>query len=123
MSESTKATVYDTLSKEEKTVSIPYYVHEGEMTRVERLNKRWFIAFLIVLVMFFASNLAWVIYEMSYDTYYYAQEATAEGDGDAAALLTTGEGSVTFNGKSETGSEVPGKEEQLQQSDEGVPEL
>ena len=123
MSESTKATVYDTLSKEEKTVSIPYYVHEGEMTRVERLNKRWFIAFLIVLVMFFASNLAWVIYEMSYDTYYYAQEATAEGDGDAAALLTTGEGSVTFNGKSETGSEVQGKEEQLQQSDEGVPEL
>lgn len=123
MSESTKVTVYDTLSKEEKTVSIPYYVHEGEMTRVERLNKRWFIAFLIVLVMFFASNLAWVIYEMSYDTYYYAQEATAEGDGDAAALLTTGEGSVTFNGKSETGSEDPGKEDQPQQSDERVPEL
>lgn len=123
MSENKKTTVYDSLSKEEKTVSLPYYVHEGEMTRMERLNKRWFIAFLIVLVMLFASNLAWVIYEMSYDTYYYAQEATAEGNGDAAALLSTGEGSVTFNGKSETSGEVSGEEDQLQESDEGVPEL
>lgn len=123
MSENKKTTVYDSLSKEEKTVSLPYYVHEGEMTRMERLNKRWFIAFLIVLVMLFASNLAWVIYEMSYDTYYYAQEATAEGNGDAAALLSTGEGSVTFNGKSEASGEVSGEENQLQESDEGVPEL
>lgn len=123
MSENKKPTVYDSLSKEEKTVSIPYYVHEGEMTRMERLNKRWFLAFMIVLVMFFASNLAWVIYEMSYDTYYYAQEATAEGNGDAAALLSTGEGSVTFNGKSETSGKVSGKEDQLHESDEGMPEL
>ncbi len=123
MSENKKTTVYDSLSKEEKTVSLPYYVHEGEMTRMERLNKRWFIAFMIVLVMFFASNIAWVIYEMSYETYYYAQEATAEGNGDAAALLSTGEGSVTFNGKSETSGEVSGKEDQLHESDEGMPKL
>lgn len=123
MNEDKKATLFDSLSKEEKAVSIPYYVHEWEMYRMERINKRLFAAFLVVLVMLFASNLAWVIYEMSYDTYYYAQEATAEGNGDAAALLSTGEGSVTFNGKSEASGEVSGEENQLQESDEGVPDM
>lgn len=37
--------------------------HEREMTRLEIQCKRWFIAFLVVLVMLFGSNLAWVIYE------------------------------------------------------------
>lgn len=31
-------------SEEQEAVSIPFFVHENEMTRLERLNKRWFIA-------------------------------------------------------------------------------
>lgn len=40
--------------------------HEREMTRLETQCKRWFIAFMVVLVMLFGTNLAWVIYEMSF---------------------------------------------------------
>lgn len=40
--------------------------HEKEMTRLEVQCRRWFIAFLIVLAMLFATNIAWVIYEMSF---------------------------------------------------------
>ena len=36
---------------ENEPVMIPYFVHEGEMARMERANKRWFVAFLVVLVM------------------------------------------------------------------------
>ena len=98
------------MSEKENAAMIPYYVHEGEMNRMERLNKRWFIAFLIAIIMLFVTNAGWIIYENQFETYYYSQEAQSES-GDAAALLTTGEGSVTFNGNtSETGSENPGQE-------------
>lgn len=73
--------LFDNLSDDQKTVSIPYYVHEGEMYRVERLNKRWFIAFLIVLFMLFGTNLGWVIYENQFETYSYEiQQDSGEGN-------------------------------------------
>jgi hypothetical protein len=71
MNNEKKVPLFDNLSDEQKTVSIPYYVHEGEMFRVERLNKRWFIAFMIVLFMLFGTNLGWVIYENQFETYSY----------------------------------------------------
>lgn len=73
--------LFDNLSDDQKTVSIPYYVHEGEMYRVERLNKRWFIAFLIVLFMLFGTNLGWAIYENQFETYSYEiQQDSGEGN-------------------------------------------
>jgi len=80
MSTKTKIQPYETLSDDQKTVSIPYYIHEGEMYRVERLNKRWFIAFMIVLFMLFGTNLGWVIYENQFETYSYEiQQDSGEG--------------------------------------------
>ena len=80
MSNEKKVPLFDNLSDEQKTVSIPYYVHEGEMFRVERLNKRWFIAFMIVLFMLFGTNLGWVIYENQFETYSYEiQQDSGEG--------------------------------------------
>ena len=89
MNEDKKATLYDSLSKEEKAVSIPYYVHEWEMFRMERMNKRWFIAFLIVLAMLFATNIGWVIYESQFVEEVITQEVDT-GDG-AAVVSGTGD--------------------------------
>lgn len=55
--------------------------HEKEMTRMETVNKRWFIAFLVVLVMLFASNLAWVIYESQLQDVTITQEADTGENG------------------------------------------
>lgn len=55
--------------------------HEKEMTRMETVNKRWFIAFLVVLVMLFASNLAWVIYENQFQDVTITQEADTGENG------------------------------------------
>ena len=78
----TKEQFFDKLNAEQQVAQMPYYVHEGEMYRMERLNKRWFVAFLIVLVMLFVTNGAWIYHEMQYKdevwTYEIAQDS---GDG------------------------------------------
>ncbi len=53
---------------------IPYYVHEAEMYRMERNNKRWFIAFMVVLFMLFATNIGWVVYESQFETVVVTQD-------------------------------------------------
>lgn len=91
--------MFEGLDTEQKAVSIPYYVHEGEMARVERLNKRWFIAFLIVLLMLFASNIGWIVYEHQFETYMIQQDVdTGEG-----YTLLTGIGDVNQYGTSSSG--------------------
>lgn len=86
--------------RNEETAAIPYYVHEGEMSRMERINKRWFISFLVVLVMLFLTNAGWIIYESQFETISYEQEAHSETQ-SAIALLNTGEGSINY-GRGET---------------------
>lgn len=64
--------------------------HEKEMTRMETANKRMFIAFLIVLVMLFATNIAWVIYESQFKDVVVTQEADT-WDGGNNYMNGTGE--------------------------------
>lgn len=118
-----KKTTFEKLNEEQRAVSIPYYLHEGEMTRLERLNKKWFIAFLVVLVMLFVTNGAWVVYEMQYETYYYSQEARSD-NATATALLNTGEGDVTYYGnEGKTNVACSGQENQQQQPNEAMPDM
>jgi len=65
---------------DEYTSMITAAQHEKEMTRMETANRRWFIAFMVVLVMLFATNLAWVIYESQFQDVTITQEADATGD-------------------------------------------
>ena len=82
---------------DEQQAMIPYYAHEGEMSRLERANKRWFIAFLIVLVMLFATNAGWIIYEHKFETCEIQQ--TVETDQGDAAVAGIGD---AINGQSDT---------------------
>ena len=45
---------------EKETASITYFVHEGEMTRMERTNKRLWIALLVIFAALIATNAAWI---------------------------------------------------------------
>lgn len=73
--------------------------HEREMTRLETQAKRWFIAFLIVLVMLFGTNLAWVIYEFQYEDIVVTNDVdTGEGD---ATVFGSGTGDIYY-GEGET---------------------
>lgn len=83
---------------ENEAVLIPYFAHEGEMTRMERINRRWFIAFLIVLAMLFLTNAGWIIYENQFEDIAIRQDVDT-GDG-IAVVSGTGD---AINGEGKTG--------------------
>lgn len=83
----------ETGRSDQMSVMIPYYVHESEMARMERVNKRWFIAFLIVLVMLLATNAGWIYYESQFQEVMITQEGETDGGGDN---YFNGTGEMTF---------------------------
>ena len=104
MNEDKKATFYDSLSEEEKAVSIPYYVHEWEMFRMERINKRLFAAFLVVLVMLFVTNAAWIWYENQFEEIHIEQEGSTDSGG---SNYFNGTGELSIYGESEASNQDP----------------
>lgn len=107
--------MYGTLTEEQKTAQIPYYVHEGEMNRMDRLNKRWFIAFLIVLVMLFVTNAGWIIYEFQYSTEeftYRIEQDSGEGGNNTFTDNTVRFVGGDYNGEADNNLEyqAPGEE-------------
>lgn len=74
--------------------------HEREMTRIETQSGRWFIICLVLLAMLFGTNLAWVIYENSYQDIVLTQEADS-GIGGDATIYGAGMGDISI-GQGET---------------------
>ena len=96
---------YDKLNDEQKGVSIPYFVHEMEMTRLERINKRLWIFLLVLLFALVGTNAGWIIYESTYSTYEVEQEVDT-GVGDA---FVTGVGDLNY-GQGQAENQNPGEE-------------
>ena len=76
---------------------IPYFIHEGDMARMERVNKRWFVAFLIVLIMLFATNAGWIFYESQFSTETITK-TTYEAESDSGNAVLNGSGEVNIYG-------------------------
>lgn len=70
--------------------------HEKEMTRMETANKRWFIAFIIVLCMLFATNAGWVIYENQFQDVVVTQE-----NDNAANNYIGNDGEISYYGEAD----------------------
>lgn len=104
-----RETVFETLNEQQKAVEIPYYLHEGEMNRLERLNKRWFIAFLIVLVMLFVTNAGWIIHESQYQDEVITVEQQVE-TGEGAAVVSGTGNAIYGEGNAENNDQAPGAE-------------
>lgn len=61
---------------------IPYFAHEGDMSRMERANKRLWVVILILIVALVGSNGAWIWYESQFEeisTQIEAEQETSEG--------------------------------------------
>ena len=59
----------------EKT-SIPYIAYEAAQSRLERIIKRLWITTIILIVLLVGSNVAWLIYESSFE--YFETTVTQE---------------------------------------------
>ena len=76
--------------------SIPFYAHEGVVSRMERANRRLWILCMILVLLLAGTNGAWVYYESQFtdETLAVTQDVDS-GDGDA--IVNDG---VHINGES-----------------------
>lgn len=51
----------------EKTIKVPYVVHESAMARAERYNKRLWAVILSLCVLLIATNMMWLAYERQFE--------------------------------------------------------
>ena len=89
-------------NRTEETAMIPFYVHEGEINRLERINKRFFTLLLIVFFAFIGTNAGWIIYESQYEDTTITQDVDT---GEGAAIIS-GTGNVYY-GQNQTDGENP----------------
>lgn len=74
---------------------IPYIVHEGAMSRMERVNKRLIAIILLLIVLLVGSNIAWLIYESKY------QDICIEAERDGYGVNIVGGGDITYGPESD----------------------
>ena len=75
---------------------IPYIVHESQMARMERTNKRIWILCIILVACLIGTNAGWVYYESQFTDTEVSQEVDT-GDGGATVI-----GVGDYHGTSET---------------------
>lgn len=71
---------------------IPYYAHEGEMARAERMNKRLWIVILVLILCLVGTNSGWIVYESQFADEVITQEVDT-GEGTA---VVSGTGDATY---------------------------
>lgn len=92
--------------EERRPDSVPYIVHESEMARMERANKRWFIAWLITFLLLVGCVAGFLWYEAQYvDEVTETIETSAEGGGNAYGTIVSGDSSEVNYGASEGNSD------------------
>lgn len=59
---------------------IPYIVHEGAMSRMERVNKRLIAIIVLLIVLLVSSNIAWMVYESQLEMCNVEQDVDQENE-------------------------------------------
>lgn len=84
----------------DEKMCVPYIVYEGEMARQERHIKRLIIMLAIMLVLFFASNMAWLYVWNQYE--YVDEDVTVDSQDGGNANYIGNDGDIVngiSNGK------------------------
>ena len=102
-----KQSIYDKLNDEQKSAQIPYYVHEMEMTRLERINKRLWILILIVFLALIGTNAGWIVYENQFEDISIEQDGETDGGGNN---YFNGTGEFNLYGEGEASNQNPQEE-------------
>ena len=59
---------------------MPYIVHEGAMSRMERVNKRLIAIIVLLIVLLVSSNIAWMVYESQFEMCNVEQDVDQENE-------------------------------------------
>lgn len=52
---------------DENNLSVPYIVHEGDMARLERTNRRLWILSIMLVLLLVGTNAGWIWYESQFE--------------------------------------------------------
>ena len=75
------------MSAEERVAEIPFFVHEADMARLERTNKRLFIVVLVLILSLIGTNCGWLYYESQFQVDQTTVEQEVDtGNGDAVVV-------------------------------------
>ena len=86
---------------ENQNVTVPYMVHESAMARSEWHNKRLWIVIIVLIGALIGTNLAWIIYENSFEDYVVTEEYDVEQDADGGDNNSIINGGEIVNGEAE----------------------
>lgn len=70
----------ETIIENQNMPPVPFAAHESAMARSERHNKRLWIVILVLIGALIGTNLAWIIYENSFEDYVITQDVEQDGD-------------------------------------------
>ena len=67
---------------ERDVAMIPYFAHEGEMSRFERANKRLWVLIILLIIALVGTNTGWIVYENQFEDVVTTTEIEADQEGD-----------------------------------------
>ena len=79
-------------------VNVPYLVHEGDMSRLERQLKRLWIVILVLIFLLVGSNCAWLWYESQFQV---VEETVIEAEQDGSGINIVGGGDIDYGTESQ----------------------
>ena len=83
---------------EKLNVSVTYVVHESAMARSERHNKRLWIVILVLIGALIGTNIAWIIYENSFEEVITTEEIIVDAEDNGNANYIGQDGNI-YNGE------------------------
>lgn len=83
--------------EEKENATIPYFIYESTMARMERTIKRLFVLCIILIAVAVFSNLAWLRYESQFEDIVATQEITQDVDSGVGGDAIINDG-VHYNG-------------------------
>ena len=78
--------------------SVPYIVHESDMSRLERQLKRLWIVILVLVFLLVGANCAWLWYESQFETVETVEEIAVDADENGIANYIGNDGDI-INGE------------------------
>ena len=90
--------------EEKENTSVPYFVHEGMLARMERTIKRLWILCVVLIILFVGTNAGWIYYESQWETIETTVSQSVETDDGDGNLIVNGTGEVNYYGESKTNS-------------------
>lgn len=75
---------------------VPYFVFEGELTRMERVNHRLWIMCILLLAVLLGTNAGWLYYESQWET--VSEQEFYEISSDRGHAVYNESGEVSING-------------------------